>query len=198
MVKRSLVASGLALLSMLGVGAVQPASAGPIDPAFVESLSAGNTCPSNCATVTTGTDPISGKTTLEYIFNSTIPSVVAGDELIREFGSSTIGDVIRFENILGLNGVSSAVAFIFSNDVAGKLTADVGLPAFLTNTGGPITESSSGFAGPFTPSSGQPGYCASCSTSPTYGLTSADIPEPASLAILGASLLGLGLIRRGR
>ena len=159
-----------------------PAKATPInDPAFVETLT--NSCPANCASVALGTDPLSGKTTVEFTFNSTIPSVVAGDIKVTEFGSSTVGDVIRFENIS-----SAAVAFIFSNDVG--LPADVGLPSFQTNTV-TIAESSAGFAGPFTPSSGQPGFCAACTTTPaTYGLTSPDlVPEPGTLLLLGSGLL---------
>jgi hypothetical protein len=165
-----------------------PAKATPInDPAFVETLT--NSCPANCASVALGMDPLSGKTTVEFIFNSTIPSVVAGDIKVTEFGSSTVGDVIRFENIN-----SAAVAFIFSNDVG--LPADVGLPSFQTNTT-TIAENSAGFAGPFTPTSGLPGFCASCATAPTYALTSPDlVPEPGTLLLLGSGLLAGTFARR--
>ena len=165
-----------------------PAKATPInDPAFVETLT--NSCPANCASVALGTDPLSGKTTVEFTFNSTIPSVVAGDVKVTEFGSSTVGDVIRFENIS-----NAAVAFIFSNDVG--LPADVGLPSFQTNTT-TIAENSAGFAGPFTPTSGLPGFCASCATAPTYALTSPDlVPEPGTLLLLGSGLLAGTFARR--
>lgn len=167
----------------------QQAKATPInDPAFVETLT--NSCPANCAGVTLATDPIGGKTTVEFIFNATIPSVVAGDVKVTEFGSSTVGDVIRFENISG----SSAVAFIYSNDIG--LPADVGLPAtFQTNTI-TISENNVGFAGPFTPTAGQPGFCATCATAPTYALTSVDIPEPGTLLLLGSGLLAGTFARR--
>ena len=168
------------------VFAISPAAmADNFDPAFVETVT--NTCPANCGSVVLAVDPLSGTTTVEFIFNATIPEVVAGDVKITEFGSSTVGDLIRFENI-----GSTAVAFIYSSDIAGGLAADVGLPAsFQTNTV-TFSESSIGFAGPYTPTSGEPGFCttavAPCSNQPTYGLTSADgVPGP----IAGTGLPGL-------
>jgi len=55
----------------------QPAKADATDPFFNEVV--GNSCPTNCASSVLGTDPMSGTLTVEYIFNSTIPNVVAGD-----------------------------------------------------------------------------------------------------------------------
>ena len=168
----------------------------PIDPTFNETVT--NNCPSNCISVGLATDPLSGKTTVEYTFyNSSnvttnhvaIPTVVAGDVLVREFGTSTIGDVIRFENISG-----SAVAFIFSNDIG--LPADVGLPSFQTNTI-TISENSSDFAGPVFPTTGQPGECASCGSGNVgYALQSASIPEPGTLFLMVSGLLAGTFARR--
>jgi len=76
-------------------------------PPFVETVT--NTCPAGCASVGLATDPISGISTVEFIFNSTIPTVVVGDVKVQEFAGTAIGDVIRFENISG-----KGVAFIFS------------------------------------------------------------------------------------
>jgi hypothetical protein len=152
-----------------------------IDPAFVESVT--NTCSANCASVTLAVDPLSGITTVEYTFNSTIPQVVAGDVKIREFGSSTIGDLIRFED----TSSSSAVAFIYSNDIATGLAADVGLPVSFQSNSVTISENSSGFA-QFTPTSGQPGFCATCATGLTFGLSS---PDPVPAPVVGGGLPGL-------
>jgi PEP-CTERM motif-containing protein len=184
-------AFAIAALAMSTLVLSQSAKATPInDPAFVETLT--NNCPSNCASVALASDPgPGGRTTVEFTFNSTIPSVVAGDVKVTEFGSATVGDVIRFENI---NNV--AVAFIYSNDVG--LPADVGLPsAFQTNTL-TIAENSAGFAGPFTPTSGQPGFCGTCGTAPTYALTSLDVPEPGTLLLLGSGLFAANVVRRWR
>jgi hypothetical protein len=161
------------------------AKADTIDPLFVETVT--NSCPANCGSVALAVDPLSGITTVEYTFNSTIPQVVAGDVKITEFGSSTIGDLIRFEN----TSSSTAVAFIFSNDIATGLAADVGLPASFQSNIVTISENSSGLTALYTPTSGQPGFS---SGGVTFALSSAD-PVPAP--IVGAGLPGLILASGG-
>ena len=191
------------------IGSFGTAYADVIDPLFGETLT--NTCPANCLSVADGVDPISGMTTLEYVFynsgdlpstgtHSPISAVVAGDVKVLEFGGSTVGDLIRFENTGG-----SAVAFIFSSDISGGLAADVGLPTTFQANTVTISENSSGGApaglpsSPYTPSSTQPGHCTSCSSSIAYGLQSPDlIPEPGTLTIMGIGLLGMGAARRLR
>lgn len=190
----ALTVGGAVAVAVLTFG--RPAAAGPApieDPLFVETVT--NSCPTNCGSVTLATDPLpGGKKTVEYIFNSTIPSVVAGDVKVQEFGGSTIGDLIRFENIAGVG----ATAFIYSDDIAGGLAADVGLPSsFQTNTA-TITENSSGLA-LITPSSSQPGFCASCRTAIEYGIQSSDaVPEPGTLLLIGSALTIFGLAWRRR
>lgn len=156
-----------------------------MDPFFEGTVS--NSCPANCAGASFTEDPLSGITTVEYTFNSTIPSVVAGDVLIELRGTTTVTSAIRFED---LN--SKAVAFVFSND--SLLPDDVGLPAaYQANT---LTISQNALSqGIFTPTAGQPGYCSSCG-SVAYGLQ--DVPKSASLALFGAALTGLGAVRRRR
>jgi hypothetical protein len=168
---------------------VQPSKADDIfDPTFTETVT--NSCAAACINVQMGKDPISGMTTVEYTFynssnvtagHTAIGNVVAGDVLVKEAGTSTIGDVIRFEDIAG-----SAVAFIFSSDTGEGLAADVGLPPSFQATTLTVTESAAEFAGPFTPTAGQAGYCATCSGAPTYGLQS--VPEPGTLALLATGL----------
>ena len=80
MTKRLLGVLSFAAVSILALS--QAAKATPIapgdDPAFVETVT--NSCPANCGSVALATDPFpGGLTTVRYTFNSTIPSVVAGD-----------------------------------------------------------------------------------------------------------------------
>ena len=201
--------------AMVGtVGSFRPANADIIDPFFTETLPAVSTvttCAANCLEEIMGLDPISGMTTLEYVFYNSfdgaghqpIPGIVAGDVKVTEFGSSTVGDVIRFENVNvgGLTGSGpSAVAFIFSGDISGGLAADVGLPSTLQALTGTRAEDASGQSALWQPTTGLPGFCnvSGCPTGTIgYVILSPDlIPEPGTLAVLSIGLLGMAAARR--
>lgn len=159
------------------------------DPAFFED---GSGCAPWCAGSGLKLDPLDGITTEAYQLNTTyLPSVTSGDVLINEFGTTTVGDVIRFETIS-----DKPYAFIYSSDTNGGLAADVGLPGSYQANHVTITENANGLA-VFTPTTGQPGYAPGAVSPyrpPTYGLTSADVaPEPAFTYVIGAFLLVVGV-----
>ena len=161
------------------------------DPAFFED---GSGCAGVlwCAGSGTLQDPFAGGLVTEYYkLNTTyLPAVTGGDVLINEFGTTTVGDVIRFEMISG-----TPYAFIYSDDTAGGLAADVGLPSSFQANTVTLTENVHGLA-VFTPTAGQPGYAAGAVSPyrpPTYGLTSAVVPEPAFTYVIGAFLFVVGV-----
>ena len=125
--------------------------------------------------------------------------MVAGDVKVTEFGSSTVGDLLRFENISGV-----ADLFLFSGDGVGgnPYPADVGFPTSFQSNTATIAENSSGVTSVYTPTSAQPGFCltatgAPCTAGVSYGLTSPDaVPEPFTLSLFGAGVAGAAALRR--
>ena len=163
MLKRTIGAASIALLAAPVL--CPRAMAAPVeDVIFGETLT--NTCTASCDSVVLGTDPLDGVNTVEYIFNATVPGVNAGDIKIQEIGGTSIGDVIRFENL----AVIGPVAFIYSSDLGGGLPADTGLPAAFKANTMTISEDGTGLAGPVAPTRNQPGYCGSCAATLSYGL----------------------------
>jgi len=126
---------------------------------------------------------------------------------VTEFGSSNVGDVLRFEDVT-ISGVTRGVLFLFSGDGSNgtPYDADVGLPSSFQTNVATISESSLGATSPtYIPTIietiDQPGYCAtatgaSCNIGYVLNSPDAPVPEPNTLALFGAGLVGLFALRR--
>jgi hypothetical protein len=205
--RNSLLAAIAAMPLLVLMGSVY---ADPIeDPFLDETQNTTNTCPANCASVVLATDPLSGKTTVEYVLQTSTGSaiiVTPGDVKVTEFGSSTVGDLLRFEDIpVSPTSPNRGVLFLFSSDTGGGFDADVGLPATFQALTASLSENSSGQTSTYSPTtSAQPGNCVILGTTTScsigYVLNSPDdgirVPEPLTISFFGASLAGLAVLRR--
>lgn len=119
---------------------------------------------------------------------------VVGDVLILD-GNGKVSDVLRFNPDPGPGpGLTSPILF-YSNDFAGGLLADTGLPTAFYANNSTISENQSGLT-IYTPIAGQPGFEPAPGALPvTYQILST--PDPGStMSLFGVALCGIGLLRR--
>ncbi len=154
-----------------------------------------------------GQDPLpGGRITVIYdLFAPPLEQVgfliTPGDLVLTEPGTGAISDIIRFlPPPAGLDGggISAFLVFYSDNLDGVDALADVGIPPLspFTNVFMPEIgpEGNNGIT--YTPLPGQPGFL-SVPGFATYIIHS-DVPEPATLALLGIGLAGLGFSRRRR
>jgi hypothetical protein len=118
---------------------------------------------------------------------------VVGDVLILDNGK--VSDVLRFNPDPGPGpGLTSPILF-YSNDLAGGLLADTGLPSAFYPNNVTISENHSGLT-IYTPIAGQPGFEPATGALPvTYQILST--PDASStLSLFAVAICGIALARR--
>jgi hypothetical protein len=133
------------------------------------------------------------------------PGLTAGDFVVLDPSFTNVSDLIRFNPSEVIAGTTGAMAFY--SQPGGTDLADLsGFPTALYNVASTqvIVEPLNGQFS-YTPTAGQPGFIAGAAGPVTYGLTSpelpstsAPVPEPSSVALMGLGGLALAAWRRWR